>query len=168
MRSTVVILCFLVFVLSGCATKPPLGAIGRAATPKLTGSESGYTGFGDPYVHEWNDDDARTALWLRTNFPENISEIPFPIIKLFSYNQHHYTPQYIPYFEWSYYFADIKDPELMVRMLSIEARDRNRTRHEEVISEEAAKKAAAEKPISENVSGMSNDEVTHKLETVFP
>jgi hypothetical protein len=168
MRSTVVILCVLVLILSACATKPPVGAISRAATPKFIGSESGDTGVGEPGVHEWTDDDARTALWLRTNFPENISEIPFPIIKLFSYNQHHYLPQYMPYFEWSYYFADIKDPELLVRMLSIEARDRNRTRHGEVLAEEAARKAAAEKPIGENVSDLSDAEVSQKLEIVFP
>ena len=171
MRSTVVVLvlCVVILILSGCVpTKPPMGAIGRAATPKLIGPESDYSGTGQPYVHEWDDDDARTALWLRTNLPENISEVPFPIIKLLSYNQHHYTPQYIPYFDWSYYFADIKDPELLVRMLSIESRDRNRTRHDEVLAEEAARKAAAEQPVSGNVSELSNAEVQQKLQTVFP
>lgn len=171
MRSTVavLVLCVAILIFAGCVpTKPPAAAIGRAATPKLIGPESGYSGTGQAYVHEWDDDDARTALWLRTNLPENISEIPFPIIKLFSYNQHHYTPQYIPYFEWSYYFADIKDPELLVRMMSIESRDRNRTRHDEVLAEEAARRAAAAQPVSENVSELSDAEVQQKLQTVFP
>jgi hypothetical protein len=157
----------IAFVASGCVTTPPSGAITKSATPIPYGPESGYTGYGMFGAHEWTDDDARTALWSRRNLPERWNEIPLPMIKFFSYNIHHDRQQLSP-FEWDYYFADINDPYLQVRMFTIEARDRNNTRRQEILAKQEAEKAAAEKAITEDVAELSDQEVSKKLQTIFP
>jgi hypothetical protein len=157
----------IAFIMSGCVTTPPSEAILSSAIPSIRGPESGYTGVGDPAAHDWTDDDARTLLWLRRNFPEIIADAPFPFITLFSYNIHHDTRQYMPT-DWSYYFADPTDPYLNIRMITLEARDRNRVRRNEVISRKAAEEAAAEKAITGDVSELTDQEVVKKLETIFP
>jgi hypothetical protein len=154
-------------MMSGCLTTPPARAVWSAAIPRTNGPESGYTGTGEVGAHEWTDDQARTALWLRRNFPERWAEVPFPLITLFSYNIHHDRQQYMP-LEWEYYFANMRDPYLQVRMFTLEARDRNRTRRNEAIAREATAKMAAETAVTTGVSGLSDAEVTKKLETVFP
>jgi hypothetical protein len=148
-------------------TLPPSEAILSSATPNIVGPESGYTGSGDPYAHAWSDDDARTLLWLRRNLPERWADVPFPLITLFSYNIHHDTRQYSP-LEWEYYFADPNDPELNVRLMTLEARDRNRIRRVEVLVRKAEEEAAAEKAIIGDISELSDQEVVRKLETIFP
>jgi hypothetical protein len=167
MRKTVIALCAIVLLISGCVTVPPWSAIGRSATPRPIGPESGYTGFGQPGAHDWTDDDARTLLWLRSNFPELWADIPFPIIELFSYNQHNLIKPFSP-FEWSYYFANADDPELLVRMLSVSARDRNETRKCEVLAQQEAERAAAEKPICLNVDELSDQQVADNLLVIYP
>ncbi len=157
----------LVVLLTGCLTAPPAKSVGNAAMPKVIGPESGYTGSGMYGAHEWIDDDARTALWLRRNLPERWSEIPFPIITFFRYNTHNDRQQMMP-FEWEYYFANMRDPYLQVRMYTLEARDRNRTRRNEVLAREAAEKAAAERAISGEVSHLSDEEVSKRLLVVYP
>jgi hypothetical protein len=153
--------------MSGCVTTPPPGAILSSAIPTLQGPESGRTGVGDPAAHNWTDDEARTLLWLRRNFPELVSDIPFPLITLFSYNIHNDLRPYMP-FEWEYYFADPRDPYLQVRMMTLEPRDRNRARREEVLTRKAAEAAAAEQAVVEDVSGLTDQEVAKRLEKVFP
>ena len=64
--------------------------------------------------------------------------------------------------------ANPRDPYLQVRMFTLEARDRNRARRNDVIARKAAEEAAAEKAITGEVSTLSDAEVTQKLETVFP
>ena len=160
-------ICAFALVISGCVTTPPSDAVFSSALPRIDGSESNYTGVGDPSAHAWTDDQARTALWLRRNFPERWGEIPFPLITLFSYNIHHDRQQYMP-FEFEYYFANMRDPSLQVRMFTIEARDRNRARRNEVLTRRFAEEAAAAKAITGEVGELSNREVGKKLETVFP
>ncbi len=159
--------CAVTLIMSGCVTAPPSDAILSSAIPIIHGAESGYTGSGDIGAHEWTDDQARTLLWLRRNFPELVSDVPFPIINLFSYNIHNDTRPYMP-FEWEYYFANARDPYLQVRMLTLEPRDRNRTRRVEVLTRKATEAAAAEQAIAGDVSDLSNQEVSKKLEKVFP
>jgi hypothetical protein len=118
-------------------------------------------------AHDWTDDQARTGLWLRRNFPERWAEIPFPLINLFSYNLHHDRQQYMA-LEWDYYFANLSDPYLQVRMFTVEARDRNRARRNEAITRKAEAEAAAAEPIAGEVSQLSDGEVVRKLEKVFP
>jgi hypothetical protein len=154
-------------LIPGCVTAPPAASVASAATPRVIGAESGYSGTGQVGAHEWTDDQARTALWLRRNLPERWAEIPFPIITLFSYNIHNDRQQFSP-FEWEYYFADMRDPNLQVRMFSLESRDRNRARRNEAIAKEAETRAAADKAITGEVSQLSNKEVQTELETVFP
>ena len=153
--------------MSGCVTTPPSDAVLSAAIPIIDGSESGYTGAGDVGAHDWTDDQARTLLWLRRNFPELVSDVPFPIINLFSYNVHNDLRPFKP-FEWEYYFANARDPYLQVRMLTLEPRDRNRTRRDEVLTRKAVEAAAAEQAIAGDVSGLTDQEVAKKLEMVFP
>jgi len=167
MGKTLFVIGLIAFLVSGCVTSTPQGAIGRAASPITYGPESGYTGYGTFGAHEWTDDDARTALWLRRNLPERWAQVPFPFIKFFSYNMHYDREQLQPG-EWEYYFADMDDPYLQVRMFTIEARDRNDTRREEVIAKRDAEKAAAEKAITGEVSEMSDGEVSKELKTIFP
>ncbi len=167
MRKWFFAVCAVALMISGCVTIPPSDAVISSALPKIHGPESGYTGAGDIGAHDWTDDQARTALWLRRNFPERWAEVPFPFLTFFSYNIHHDRQQLMP-FEFEYYFANMRDPYLQVRMFSLEARDRNRTRRNEVLIKEAAEKAAAEKAITGEVSELSDREVTKKLETVFP
>ncbi len=160
-------ICAVALVISGCVTTPPSDAVISSAIPKITGPESGYTGTGDPGAHDWTDDQARTALWLRRNLPERWGEIPFSIINLFSYNIHHDRQQFLP-FEYEYYFANMRDPSLQVRMFTIESRDRNRARRDEVLARKAAEEAAAEKAITGEVSELTDQDVARKLEMVFP
>ena len=167
MRNTLLLLCAVVLFVSGCVTVPPTAAIINSASPKFVGPESGYVGSGMYGAHEWTDEDARTALWLRRNFPERWSEIPFPLITFFRYNAHNDRQQYMP-FEWDYYFANMRDNALQVRMYTLEARDRNRARRNEVLAKEAAEKAAAEKAIKGDVSELSDYEVEKKLQIVYP
>jgi hypothetical protein len=122
---------------------------------------------GQPGAHDWTDDDARTLLWLRSNLPYLWADIPYPVIELFSYNQHELGHQFSP-FEWDYYFANAKDPMLQVRMLSITARDRNRTREDIVTEDQADKRAAAEQPASASVTGLSDGQVADRLLVVYP
>ena len=157
----------IVLLVSGCVTRTPTEAMIRAATPIRNGPESGYTGTGTFGAHGWTDDDARTALWLRRNLPERWAEVPFPFIKFFSYNIHHDRQQMSPG-EWEYYFADMKDPYLQVRMFTIEARDRNDTRRDQVVAKREAERAAAEKAITGDISELSDQDVSEKLMTVFP
>jgi hypothetical protein len=159
--------CAIAFIMSGCVTAPPSEAVLSTVTPNIIGPESGYTGTGDPGAHDWTDDDARTLLWLRRNLPERWAAAPFTLLTLLSYNIHHDTRQYMPW-EWSYYFADPTDPYLNVRMLTLEARDRNRIRRDEVLARKAAEEAAAEKAITGDVSELTDQEVVKKLETIFP
>ena len=159
--------CAVALIMSGCVTVPPSDAILSSATPVVHGAESGYTGAGDIGAHDWTDDQARTLLWLRRNFPELVSDVPFPFINLFSYNIHNDMRPYSP-FEWEYYFANPRDPYLQVRMLTLEPRDRNRTRRGEVLTRKAIEAAAAEQAITGDVSELSNQEVSTKLEKVFP
>jgi len=170
MRKTLLGICAVVLIVlvSGCMTLPPKNAVIGAATPVITGPESGYTGSGPADAHAWDDDDARVALWLRRNFPDRFAEVWFPLGKLFSYNNHHDRNQYMAIFDWDYYFADMDDPPLMVRMNTIEARDRNETRRKEVIARRAADKAAAEQAITGEVLDMTDRQVVNKLQTVFP
>jgi hypothetical protein len=167
MRKLLFVLCAVVLVVSGCVTAPPIAAVADSATPKIIGPESGYSGTGQLGAHDWTDDDARTALWLRRNLPERWSEVPFPLITFFRYNIHNDRQQYMP-FEWDYYFANMRDPYLQVRMFSVEARDRNRVRRNEVLIKESAEKASAEKAVTEEVSQMSDVEVMKKLQIVYP
>ncbi|RJP21813.1 MAG: hypothetical protein C4520_09150 [Candidatus Abyssobacteria bacterium SURF_5] len=167
MRKTLFALGAFVLLFSGCLTIPPWTAVGDAALPEPIGPESTYTGFGQPGAHDWTDSDARTLLWLRSNLPNLVSDIPFPIIEFFSYNQHHLTHPYMP-FEYSYYFADPDDPVLLVRMLSVTARDRNRTRRDVVLEEQQEDLSAAERPVSTTVSGLSDGEVRERLLVVYP
>lgn len=167
MKKWLIAVCAIAFVLSGCVTVPPSEAVLGSATPHIRGAESGYTGSGDPYAHDWSDDDARTLLWLRRNFPEVLADAPFPLITLFSYNIHHDTRQYMP-FDWAYYFANPRDPYLQIRMMTLEPRDRNRIRRNDVLARGAAEEAAAEKAITGNVSELTDQEVVKKLETIFP
>lgn len=149
-------------------TTAPTKSITAAATPRVTGSESSYTGYGEVGAHDWTDDQARTALWLRRNLPEDFAAIPFPFINLFSYNIHHDREQYMPLFDFGYYFADMRDPHLQVRMLTLESRDRNETRRQAVIDKDMAAKAAAEQAIQGDVSALTDEEVVEELHTVFP
>jgi hypothetical protein len=167
MRKALIALCVVAFLISGCLTVPPAGAIGRAAAPETIGPESGYSGFGMAGAHDWTDDDARTLLWLRSNLPYLWADIPFPIIELFSYNQHNLIHQYSP-FEWRYYFADADDPMLLVRMLSVSARDRNRTRQNIVVEEQAEERTLAERPVDVTVSDLSDGQVVEKLLVIYP
>jgi hypothetical protein len=167
MTRVLLVLAVAVLFLPGCVTAPPAASVASAATPKVIGPESGYTGAGMPGAHEWIDDDARTALWLRRNLPERWSEVPFPIIEFFRYNIHHDRQQFSP-FEWEYYFADMRDPYLQVRMFSLESRDRNRVKRNEVIAKEAAEKASEEVAVMEDVSLMSDQAVQEKLGVVYP
>ena len=88
MRKTLLGVCAVVLIVlvSGCMTTPPTNAVMGAGMPVITGPESGYTGSGPADAHDWDDDDARVALWLRRNFPDRFGEIFFPLGKLFSYN----------------------------------------------------------------------------------
>ena len=158
----------LAVIMSGCLTSPPTQAIADAASPNIVGSESTYTGIGDPGAHAWTDDQARTLLWLRRNLPELWSDIPFPLITLFSYNIHNDLKPFGEPVHWKYYFADADDSLLQVRMLTLEARDRNDTRREDVAAKQAAEMAAAEQAVTEDISTLSDQEVAQKLETVFP
>jgi len=167
MKRWFLLVCAVALMISGCMTTPPAKAVWSSTIPRITGPESGYTGTGDVGAHDWTDDQARTGLWLRRNFPERWAEIPFPLINLFSYNMHHDKHQYMA-LEWDYYFANMCDPLLQVRMFTLEARDRNRARRNEAITRKAAARAAAEEPVRGEVSNLSNAEVTKKLETVFP
>lgn len=167
MRKWLFAVCAIALVMSGCVTVPPTSAIGSAATPVIHGPESGYTGAGEVGTHEWTDDQARTLLWLRRNFPELLSDVPFPFITLFSYNIHQDTRPYMP-FEWNYYFANPRDPSLQIRMMTLESRDRNRTRRDEVLTRKAMEEAAAEQAITGDISQITDREVSKKLETVFP
>ncbi len=167
MRKTLIALCAVVLLMYGCVTVPPSGAIGRSAIPVPIGEESVYTGFGQPGAHNWTDDDARTLLWLRSNLPNLVSDVPFPVIELFHYNQHNLIHPLIPA-TWSYYFADPNDPILEVRMMTLTARDRNRTREGLVIQEEAKQAAAAEQPVEVPVANLSDREVAKNLLVVYP
>lgn len=170
MRKTLLSVCAVVLIalMSGCITVPPSAALVGAGTPELIGPESGYTGSGPADAHAWDDDDARVALWLRRNFPDRFGEVGFFLGKLFSYNNHHDRNQFMAIFEWDYYFADMDDPPLMVRMKTLEARDRNETRRKGVIAKREAEKAAAEKAVMGDVSSMTDRQVANKLQTVFP
>lgn len=167
MRPWFFAVCAFALVISGCVTTPPRDAVIGSALPKIDGSESSYTGTGDPGAHAWTDDQARTALWLRRNFPERWGEIPFAFINFFSYNIHNDRQQLMP-FEFEYYFANLRDPYLQVRMFTLEARDRNRARRNEVTAKKAAEQAAAEQAITGEVTELTDREVATKLETVFP
>jgi hypothetical protein len=166
-KATLIALCAIVFLSSGCLTVAPWRAIGNAALPETIGEESCYTGFGEPGAHDWTDDDARTLLWLRSNLPNLVADVPFPIIELFSYNKHGLTHPLMP-FEYNYWFADPDDPTLLVRMLSVTARDRNRTRRTVVLDEQAEDRTAAERPVVAPVSDLSDGEVSEKLLVVYP
>jgi len=159
--------CAVAIIMSGCVTIPPTDAVVSSATPNIRGSESRYTGTGDLGAHAWTDDQARTLLWLRRNFPEYWADIPFSLVNLFSYNIHNDVRPVSP-FEWSYYFADARDPYLNIRMLTLEARDRNRYRRNEVIAKKAEEEAAAEQAILGDVSELTDQEVVKKLGNVFP
>lgn len=167
MRKTLIALCAIVLLFSGCLTVPPSGAVARSATPKPIGPESNYTGYGQAGAHEWSDDDARTLLWLRSNLPNPWADVPFSVIELFRYNKHVLTEPLMP-FEWNYYFASGKDPMLQVRMLTLTARDRNNTRRETALTKQEAEAAAAERPVPVPVSQLSNREVTEKLLVIYP
>ncbi len=91
------VLIFVVLVLPGCVTAPPAASVVSSATPKIIGPESGYSGAGMAGAHEWLDDDARTALWLRRNLPERWAELPFPVIEFFRYNIHNDRQQFSPF-----------------------------------------------------------------------
>jgi hypothetical protein len=167
MKRWLFVVCALALIISGCMTTPPGKAVGSAMIPRITGPESGYTGTGNVGAHDWTDDQARTALWLRRNFPERWGEIPFPFLNLLRYNMHHDRQQYMA-FEWDYYFANMRNPSLQVRMFTLEARDRNRARRNEAITKKATAKSAVKLPIRGEVSELSNAEVVKELETVFP
>lgn len=167
MRKWLFAVCAVALVMSGCVTVPPSDAVIGAAIPNIHGPESGYTGAGDVGANEWTDDQARTLLWLRRNFPELWADVPFPFMTFFSYNIHHDTHQLVP-FKWEYYFADPRDPSLQIRMMTLESRDRNRTRRGEVLTRKAMDEAAAEKAITGDISQITDREVSKKLETVFP
>jgi hypothetical protein len=107
-------------------------------------------------------------LWLRSNLPNLVADVPFPIIELFSYNQHQLTHPLLMPFEYNYWFADPDDPILLVRMLSVTARDRNRTRRTVVLDEQAEDRTAAERPVIAPVSDLSDGEVMEKLLVVYP
>jgi hypothetical protein len=158
----------LVAMLSGCLTTTPKTAMIGAATPRVDGSESSHTGYGDPYAHAWSDDQARTLLWLRRNLPELWSDVPFPFMTFFSYNIHNDTREFGKPFQWRHYFADARDPSLQIRMMTLEARDRNEFRHQEVWKKQAAEAAAAEQAITGDVAELTDQEVSKKLEIVFP
>lgn len=169
MRKALIALVVVVaFLISGCLTVPPAGAVGRAATPKTIGPESGYSGFGMADAHDWSDDDARTLLWLRSNLPMLWADIPFPIIKLFSYNNHPLLTDIAMPFDWSNYFADADDPMLLVRMLSVTSRDRNRTRQNIVLEEQAEERTLAERPVDVTISDLSDGQVVEKLLVIYP
>jgi len=70
--------------------------------------------------------------------------------------------------EWDYYFANPRDHLLQIRMFTLEARDRNQTRRNEVLARKAAEEAAARQAVAGEVLDLSNEEVSKKLETVFP
>lgn len=167
MKKWIFVACTIALVVCSCVTTPPSRAVISSAIPRVEGPESGYTGYGDPTAHDWSDDDARTLLWLRRNFPELWSDVPFPLLTFFSYNIHHDRRQYMP-IEWDYYFANPRDRWLQIRMFTLEARDRNQTRRNEVLARKAAEEAAARQAVTGEVLDLSNEEVSKKLETVFP
>jgi hypothetical protein len=53
-------------------------------------------------------------------------------------------------------------------MLSVTARDRNRTRRTVVLDEQAEDRTAAERPVIAPVSDLSDGEVMEKLLVVYP
>jgi len=162
-------LCIVVLMISGCVTAPPATSVGSSVTPKVIGPESGYSGMGMAGAHDWTDDDARSALWFQRNLPEGWAGVPFSIMKLFSYNIHDDSGQFtLMPFEWEYYFADIDDPSLQVRMFTVEARDRNRVRQEQILEKQAVEGAAAEKAVTGDVSVLSDEAVQEQLQIVYP
>lgn len=167
MKIWIFVACTIALVVCSCVTTPPSRAVISSAIPRVEGPESGYTGYGDPTAHDWSDNDARTLLWLRRNFPELWSDVPFPFLTFFSYNIHHDKRPYMP-IEWDYYFANPRDHLLQIRMFTLEARDRNQTRRNEVLARKAAEEAAARQAVAGEVLDLSNEEVSKKLETVFP
>lgn len=158
------LMVIVVFMFSGCVHAP--SKTGSFTWGEI-GPETGYSNKGPAGVHEWSDDDARLALWLRRNFPERWAEIPFPILTFFDYNIHNDRQQLMP-FEWEYYFANMRDPYLQVRMYTLEARYRNDAREAAAVSRELSERSAAEKPVIEDVSQLSNQEVSNRLQSVFP
>ena len=101
----------------------------------------------DPDAHQWSDADARTALWFTRNFPDDFAALGFLLYNVPTYNQHDERYGFGPNYRAdgatgrqhggffkntpSDYFALIDDPQLRVKMISLEARERNRMREAE-------------------------------------
>jgi len=97
--------------------------------------------------HQWTEGDVRTALWFTRNYPDDIAALGFMLFKFPTYNRHNERfgepagriayrnpgPRAGKIFHTSVddLFARIDDPQLRVKMLSLEARERNRMRERE-------------------------------------
>lgn len=128
-----VVLPFL--AMSGCGMAPKQGVEKNADL------------VGDTDAHGWSDEDARTALWWTRNFPDDIAALGFSLHQTFRYNQHdeRYGPRWrhktqqdrgdsastLFHTRSSDIWAQIDDPMLRVKMISLEARERNRLREQD-------------------------------------
>lgn len=122
----------------------PLLLLVGCGMARRDGLEASVDQVGDPYAHKWTDDDARIALWYTRNYPDDFAALGFALSRFRSYNQHnerygqrggYVWPQgrgekYGSFFHsrMDDYVALIDDPQLRVKMLSLEARERNRMR----------------------------------------
>jgi len=155
-RSMVAVLGLGLILTSGCAwnyasfgtwaavpnTVPELPSFARAAVPTWMGSESSVDHAGSPDAHKWSEADARTALWYTRNFPDDTAAFLFAIHKLWSFNyrddnhrRYDTTAQDKGFYASGLFhtrtdevIALLWDPQLRVKMLSLQARDRTRLR----------------------------------------
>ncbi len=130
-------------ILVAAVLLPCLAMGGCGMLPKR-GPEVSADQLGDPYAHQWSDADARTALWWTRNFPDDIAAIGFAFHQLPKYSRHDHRygsrhgsktardrgAKYSSLFHSSAddYWANIDDPQLRVKMLALEAQERNRMR----------------------------------------
>lgn len=131
-------------ILIAAVVLPGLAMVGCGMIPKRNGPELTADQLGDPYAHGWSDADARMALWWTRNFPDDIAALGFALNQVGRYNKHDHRfgkngsthtsydqgEKYGSFFRASAddVWALIDEPQLRVKMLSLEARERNRMR----------------------------------------
>lgn len=192
MRFSVLSALGLACVVGAGCTTPQWSSFGAAATPKFKGPESTRDQLHGDEAHRWTDDDARTALWYARNFPDDLASFGFLVHKFVSFNMRddrfgapydvrndstwYYTHTSV---DRGYRFSGIfnarsdewfpmlNDPQLQVKMLSLEARERNRMR------ERDRRRRTGEHPFTSEsrgdvpASALGPDEVEQRLLEIY-
>lgn len=185
------LLAVLVLAGSGCATHPESRSFREAAKPRLRGPETSQDLLYGDQAHRWTDDDARTALWYTRNFPDDVAAFGFALHKLISYNRYdtpyneHYNVRndgtLLDHNNWDVglpfggifhttsdeVFPILSDPQLRVKMLSLEARERNRLRERERRHHTGEYPFTVESRGGVAPSDLSPQEVEHRLMEIY-